>query len=342
LTNNTGLTVLEAQLGGQGDAFDVGLTFWLNNDIFNTLAVDLTGTTLTAGPATMFGLDVTLQYFATPGSATMRTLISLQNPTAGAINATATWATNMGSDGSTAVQQTSSLDVSFTTADRWIVTDDSPVGGDPAIVHVLFGPGSPQETPAGVSQTVFLCSGTQGVLANFDVNVPAGQTRYLMFFNQLADTATNAVVNAASYFNNNPSPNNFTAELLTGLSQQQLLNIVNWDFEPPPTPTPTATTTAAPSPTAEPTRVRTNVGGAVAPLAVAAAGQAAENRERAAAAAAPQATVAPPRTGTGVTIEPPSTGDAGLADQPPALLWPLLALGAAFAGAASLALARRR
>jgi hypothetical protein len=108
------------------------------------------------------------------------------------------------------------------------------------------------------------------------------------------------------------------------------------------TNTPTATSTATVTPTAEPTRLRRNVGGAAGAIAGAVSDQAEENRERAAAAAAPQATVAPPRTGTGVTIAPPSTGDAGLADQPPALLWPLLALGAGAAGAASLALARRR
>jgi hypothetical protein len=102
-------------------------------------------------------------------------------------------------------------------------------------------------------------------------------------------------------------------------------------------PTPTAV-----PPTPEPTRVRTNVGGAAAAVVGAISDQAQENRERAAAAAAPQATVAPPRTGTGVTIAPPSTGDAGLASSPSGVLWPLVAAAAGLVGAASLALARRR
>ena len=43
----------------------------------------------------------------------------------------------------------SSGDTLFTTADRWVVTDDdAPVGGDPAVTHVLFGPGAVAVTPA--------------------------------------------------------------------------------------------------------------------------------------------------------------------------------------------------
>ena len=71
-----------------------------------------------------------------------------------------------------------------------------------------------------------------------------------------------------------------------------------------------ATPTATPPP---PERPRVNVGGAAAPLA-ALADQAQENRSRAAAAAV-SATVVPPRTGTGITIQPPNTGDAGLRHQ---------------------------
>ncbi len=48
------------------------------------------------------------------------------------------------------------------------------------------------------------------------------------------------------------------------------------------------------------------------PIGGAISDQAAENRARAAAAAAPPVVV-PPATGTGITISPPNTGDAGLA-----------------------------
>jgi hypothetical protein len=107
-----------------------------------------------------------------------------------------------------------------------------------------------------------------------------------------------------------------------------------------PTPTPTASATATASPTAEPTRVRRNVGGAAAAVVGAVSDQAAENRERAA-AAAPQGTVAPPRTGTGVTIAPPSTGDAGLAENRVDPGAPMLAVVAAIAGLPLLRFARR-
>jgi hypothetical protein len=107
------------------------------------------------------------------------------------------------------------------------------------------------------------------------------------------------------------------------------------------TNTPTATATASVTP--EPTRVRRNVGGAAAAVVGAVSDQAQENRERAAAAAAPQATVAPPRTGTGVTIAPPTTGDAGLAAGQSGLFWPLVAAAAGLAAAliAPLLISRR-
>ncbi len=70
-----------------------------------------------------------------------------------------------------------------------------------------------------------------------------------------------------------------------------------------------------------------NVSGAIGGVALAAADQARENRERAnAAAQTPAQPVSPPRTGTG-SITPPSTGDAGLADRRDGMLVPALALG---------------
>lgn len=107
----------------------------------------------------------------------------------------------------------------------------------------------------------------------------------------------------------------------------------------PPTATPTTTATA--TATSLPERPRVNVSGGVAPLALAAQ-QAQENRDRVATAAAPapvQATIAPPRTGTGIT--PPNTGDAGLRSGSSALL-PTLLVAGTVAGALGLASLRSK
>jgi hypothetical protein len=120
-----------------------------------------------------------------------------------------------------------------------------------------------------------------------------------------------------------------------------VFDTIQRDVPATPTPTATSTGTATATPTATPPeRERVNVGGAIGPAAVAAAGQAAENRERAAATAIqPAATVQPPRTGTGLTISPPSTGDAGLSDRA-SLAWESLA-ALAIGSALPLALRRR-
>jgi hypothetical protein len=120
-----------------------------------------------------------------------------------------------------------------------------------------------------------------------------------------------------------------------------IFDTIQRDVPATPTPTATSTGTATATPTATPPeRERVNVGGAIGPVAVAAAGQAAENRERAAATAIqPAATVQPPRTGTGLTISPPSTGDAGLSDRA-SLAWESLA-ALAIGSALPLALRRR-
>jgi hypothetical protein len=238
-----GLTVQDANIPDGSDAYDNAAMLWLDDAVFVPPdPVDLTGQTLTAGPVSMSGLDVTMQYYAASGDATLRTVITFENPSGADINATAQWVNNSGSDGGTGIRGTSSGDTTFDTADRWIVTSDSAgTPGDPVNTYVLFGPGSPV-TPSGASQVVFSCAGTEGVLSTFDVSIPAGAARHLMFFNQM--NAENAgALTAAAEFDTNPAEG---GDLLSGLDATQLSEVLNWAFAAvPPTPT-------APGPTTEP------------------------------------------------------------------------------------------
>ncbi|MCH8919378.1 MAG: hypothetical protein IIA23_01570, partial [Chloroflexi bacterium] len=187
--DSPGLNIHDAQFtGGQSDAFDHGLMVFVDDVIFVAPGgdADLTGETLTAGPVTLSDLDVSMEYFALSSEAKLRTFVTFDNPSGSPIAATVSWVTNMGSDDDTAVAGTSSGDALFTTSDRWVVTFEDccdPLDNDPVNTHVLFGPGSPAVTPSSVSQTVFENSGTEGILAEYDITVPAGGTRYLLFFN---------------------------------------------------------------------------------------------------------------------------------------------------------------
>jgi hypothetical protein len=89
---------------------------------------------------------------------------------------------------------------------------------------VLFGPGNPAVTPSSVSTTVFFSAGSEGILANFPLNVPAGGTVKLLFFNDLDSTSANAIAGATVYNSNST----LGSERLQGLGN--LAQIVNWDF----------------------------------------------------------------------------------------------------------------
>jgi hypothetical protein len=244
-----GLTIQDANIPDGGDAYDNAAMLWLDSTVFVPPdPVDLTGQTLTAGPVSMSGLDVTMQYYAASGDATLRTLITFQNPSGSAINATAEWVNNHGSDGGTGIRGTSDGDLTFSTADRWIVSSDSAgTPGDPVNTYVLFGPGSPAATPSAASQLVFSCAGTEGVLSTFDISVPAGATRHLMFFNQMNAENAEGLAGAVE-FDTNPAQG---GDLLSGLDATQLSEVLNWAFGAPPIDTPTEPGTT-PVPTTEP------------------------------------------------------------------------------------------
>ncbi|MEX1254630.1 MAG: Ig-like domain-containing protein [Dehalococcoidia bacterium] len=242
-----GMTVDDATLdpgdtttiGAQSDAYDNGLILWLDNAIYDPPGTTVTGSTFEGDPSSMSGLDVTMQYYAAADTATLRAYVTLTNTGDADVNTTATWTTNVGSDSSTVVTGSSSGDTAFAAADRWVVTaDDDEEPSDPVNTHVLFGPGSPAVTSSSVSQTVFNCAGTEGVLATFDITVPAGATRALLFFNQLSQTNEDAATGATA-FDTNPAVG---SDLLDGLSEQQLGEVLNWDFGVAPPPEPTATT----------------------------------------------------------------------------------------------------
>ena len=232
------LGIVDAGSSDSGDAYDNAYPLWVNGTIFTVgTTVDLTGTTMTAGPLAMSGLNVTRELFFSPTRQVMRVLDSFQNPGGGPINVTVEIPINFGSDGGTIVQATSSGDTTFTVADRWLITSDSGPS-DPVNTTVLYGPGTPALTPASVTVTVFDCAATNGAGWTFNLSVPAGATRRLLYFAGLEDmvTGTNTVAGAQAnvVVFNDVLVLNSTTDLLSGLTVPQLLEIANWDMTPVP------------------------------------------------------------------------------------------------------------
>jgi hypothetical protein len=227
----TGDTVQDASgPTGAGDAYDNAWNVWVNNTKVAQNAGDLTGSTLTLNPVPISGLNVTLQYFAVPGIALLRTLVTLQNPTGSPIAATVDVPVNFGSDSGSIIRGTSSGDTVVTTADRWVVSSDSGPS-DPVLTTVMFN-GAAAILPTAYTQTVFNCAAVNGLGATFNLTIPAGQSLSLVFFAGLGginannNTVAGALAGAAAIFD---TPNALTnAGGFAGLSPQQLASLANW------------------------------------------------------------------------------------------------------------------
>jgi hypothetical protein len=230
--NSPGLTVVDAQSSqAHADAFDDGLTVWIDGAIFVAPdAVDVTGQTLTAGPATMSGLAVTVEYRAMQETATLRTRVVLQNPTAAPIAADLAVVTNLGSDTATVlIPQTNS-------AGLWLVTaDDATTPTDTVNTTVFGGPPNPPTAtlgpirPPSVEAIAYACgNGTQGLTLGNPLRVPPGGTIEWLLFNQVHDTLAGAQDEAAT-FDATPAPED---PLLEGMTETSLVDAVNWMFSP--------------------------------------------------------------------------------------------------------------
>jgi hypothetical protein len=226
----------------QTDAFDYGLLFFVNNhevvaptnwDVQADPTDNTLNRVLTSGPTSISGLDTTVEYRALPSQQVLRSTVYLSNPGNTAVTVPFAVATNLGSDSGTVVVGSSSGDAAVSDADRWLVTSDSAVTpSDPVNTHVLAGPGTLAAPPTSTSTTVFDCSDTDGVQATYNVTIPAGSTRGLMFLNELSETNA-AALTAAARFSQNPAASD---ELLTGLSGAQRASIVNWRLVEPQQP----------------------------------------------------------------------------------------------------------
>ena len=245
--SSPGVTVQDANgPTGAGDAFDNAWNVWVNGTGVAQTTGDLTGSTLTLDPVAISGLNVTVQYYAVPGIALLRTLVTLQNPTGSAIAAQVDVPVNFGSDSGSIIQATSSGDTTVTTADRWVISSD---GGpsDPVNTTVMYN-GAATITPAAYTQTVFNCAATNGLGATFNLSIPAGQSLSLIFFAGLGginvsdNTIASAQSAAAAIFDTPTGLTNVGG--FAGLTAQQSTTLANWGpvvLPPPSVPTPVPT-----------------------------------------------------------------------------------------------------
>ena len=227
LTDGTGYiwdTQLDgAILNGTGDAFDTGMVLVIDGTYFPVVTAGTTevgGRQVAHGPMTMSGLTVTRRVLVPAGEGWARFLEYLDNPTGAAITVTVRIETNPGSDSSTMVTGSESGDTIFTTADRWVTTDDSTTSGDPSLCHLYWGTGA-RSLPTMVGMTVFDCATSNGVWIEFPVTVPAGGRAIVMHFGSQSGTSTDAIASCTSL-------STLPASTIGDLSASDRAAIVNW------------------------------------------------------------------------------------------------------------------
>ncbi|MBI5501591.1 MAG: DUF4215 domain-containing protein [Deltaproteobacteria bacterium] len=210
------------QIGnGTGDSYDQGMALRVDGSYFpgTSHSTELGGRQVVVAPATLSGLTVTRKIYVPTTERWARFLEIFANPGGAAVAATVRIETNCGSDGSTVVTGSSSGDTVYTTADRWVTTDDIDSGGDPSLNHNFWGPGA-GVMPSLVGNSVFDCAATNGVFAEFNITVPAGGTVILMHFGGQNTNQADSRTNAAAI-------DLLPAAALAGLSGE-LAYIVNW------------------------------------------------------------------------------------------------------------------
>jgi hypothetical protein len=217
-----------------GDAFDgaMGLHKADNPFIDSDGIGERNAQQLRVGPEQLGRLKVRQTHRALPTSQTLRALVKLKNPTNRELTPRVTFSHQYGSDSNTAVRATSTGNLRFDRHDRWAVTSDdadSAELGDPVVTTVNYGKGDvertklqlgPASTDAAEDKDAADCA-----VMSFDLRLPAGSSRYLLFFLELGETNEGAIADASRYNDRKLDP-----ALKNGLSGAVKRKVLNWDF----------------------------------------------------------------------------------------------------------------
>lgn len=217
-----------------GDAWDGAFEFFINvQDSVYTDAgadsvggVDTTGTTFSLLEQLINGLYVSKKYYFSPAEPVVRVTYKLRNPSATAISVKAVAHTNLGSDGQTIMDSSSSGIDSLVNTDRWMITSDGTgyPNGDAVNTWVRFGPGTIACTPVFGDRPE---SGTGSYSDTIAVTVPANSYVLFMQLNRLDSSVSAATAHVATF---NTVAGIHDAGYLTGMTDEELLSVVNWDF----------------------------------------------------------------------------------------------------------------
>jgi hypothetical protein len=180
---------------GWGHAYDLGYTLFVNGGWYGAAAdysvAEAGGRQFVFLPKEISGLNVSRKFYvptATQGDTLgfIRIQDILSNPTGAPITVNVGVQSDIGSQTTVRIYETSSGDVELTTADFWALTANEPSGGTPALTHIFDGIGGAEHVDSISIVEDFLYWEWR------DITVPPGETKILMYFAAQDSNADNA------------------------------------------------------------------------------------------------------------------------------------------------------
>lgn len=236
LTGKYGCVIDDAELiytnYNLNDSYDGAFEFFIDTEdsvytesgIANNL-VDTNGTTISLAEQWINGLYVSKSYYFSPTTPIVRAIFKIRNPNSTPQTVKVGIYTNFGSDSNTELDTCSTGNSNLSNNDRWFITSDlSGSASDPINTSVRFGPGTIASTPVfGIMPEM----GSDDFLDTVAVTVPANAYKLIMTFNRMDTTLQAAKFNTATF---NDVAGLQAANLLAGLTQAEMDQVVNWDL----------------------------------------------------------------------------------------------------------------
>jgi len=214
---------------GWGHAYDQGYTLYVDGEWYGADAdysiSEAGGRQFVFLPKRISGLDVSRKFYV-PTAAQGDTLgfIRIQdiltNPTGAPITVTLGVRSDIGSQTTVRILETSSGDAELTTEDNWALTVNDPSDGRPALTHIFDGIGGAERVDSISAVEDFLYWEWR------DITVPPGETKILLYFAAQDSNVENA-------FRKGPA---FSESLLPAAATIGLradgYKVINWPTDP--------------------------------------------------------------------------------------------------------------
>lgn len=210
-------------------AFDIAISSL--DSVYTEQVLDTVGTTVRFTEQLINGLYVSKSYYFSTTEAVVRSVFKVRNPSNQPTSTSVYLYTNFGSDGATTIDTAMNGTINLSNADRWYTSWDLG-NNDPILTWARFGPGtiesSPMlfETPGGCTG-IGMYDGNDYFGDSLLLTIPANSYKTIIQFNRMDSTTFAARENVINF---DSVDSVYAHGYLTGLTDEQLLSVVNWDF----------------------------------------------------------------------------------------------------------------